>query len=52
MRFLERGLASFSELAERIEVTRTAWPKPRREVIALVGEENQSLPLLILASEI
>jgi hypothetical protein len=38
-------------LAERIEVTRIAWPRPRQEVIALVGEENQSLPLLVLASE-
>lgn len=25
------------------------WPRPRREVIELVGEENQSLPLLVLA---
>jgi hypothetical protein len=48
---LEGVLASFPELTERIDVTRIAWPRPRQEVVALVGEENQSLPLLVLASE-
>lgn len=46
---LEGVLASFPDLASRLDVERIAWPRPRREVIQLVGEENQSLPLLVLA---
>ena len=46
---IEGGLASFPALADKIDGERIAWPKPRREVIALVGEENQWLPLLVLA---
>lgn len=46
---IEGLLASFRALAERLDVERVAWPKPRLAVIALVGEENQSLPLLVLA---
>ncbi|WP_077067135.1 DUF3088 domain-containing protein [Pseudorhizobium marinum] len=46
---VEGLLASFPELASRIDVERVTWPRPRREVIELVGEENQSLPLLVLA---
>ena len=38
---IEGVLASFPALADKIDVERIAWPKPRREVIALVGEENQ-----------
>jgi hypothetical protein len=46
---LDGLLATFPELAQRIDVERLAWPRPRQRVISLVGEENQSLPLLILA---
>lgn len=46
---LEGVLASFPDLAAHIEIERIAWPRPRGPVIALVGEENQSLPLLVLA---
>lgn len=46
---LEGVLASFPELAKRFDVERIAWPRPRQPVIDLVGEENQSLPLLVLA---
>jgi len=46
---IEGVLASFPELAIQIEVERIAWPRPRKAVIALVGEENQSLPLFVLA---
>jgi len=45
---LEGVLASFPDLATRLDVERVSWPRPRREVIELVGEENQSLPLLVL----
>ena len=46
---IEGLLTSFPTLAEKLDVARIAWPKPRQEVIALVGEENQWLPLLVLA---
>jgi hypothetical protein len=36
-------------LAQKIDVERIEWPRPRQSVIALVGEQNQSLPLLVLA---
>ena len=48
---MEGVLASFPHLATRLDVERTAWPRPRRAVIELVGEENQSLPLLVLADD-
>lgn len=47
---LEGVLASFPELSSRLDVERIAWPKPRMAVIALLGIEYQSLPLLVLAN--
>lgn len=46
---MEGVLASFPQLAEKLDVERIAWPRPRQAVIELVGEQNQSLPLLVLA---
>jgi hypothetical protein len=46
---LEGLLSSFPELASQLIVERVAWPRPRQSVIDLVGESNQSLPLLLLA---
>jgi hypothetical protein len=46
---LEGVLASFPKLAERLDVQRVPWPRPRDAVIKLAGEQNQSLPLLLLA---
>lgn len=48
---VEGMLASFPGLASRVDVTRVAFPRPRRFVIDLVGEENQGLPILILGDE-
>lgn len=48
---MEGVLASFPELASRLDVERIEWPRPRLPVITLVGEGNQSLPLLVLADE-
>ncbi len=45
---IEGLLASFPQLALDIEVIRVPFPRPRSAVVALVGEENQALPLLIL----
>ena len=46
---MEGVLASFPDLAQQLDVTRIAWPRPRQDVVALLGEDNQSLPVLVLA---
>lgn len=46
---MEGVLVSFPELASGFDVQRIAWPRPRQEVVALLGEAHQVLPLLILA---
>lgn len=48
---VEGLLASFPELASRIDVKRVGFARPREAVIALVGEANQGLPLLVLAQD-
>jgi hypothetical protein len=48
---MEGVLASFPELAQRLEVERIAFPRPRQAVVALVGEARQNLPLLVLADD-
>jgi hypothetical protein len=48
---LEGVLASFPELASRLDVEHVSWPRPRASVIDVVGAGNQSLPLLILAGD-
>ncbi|MEP5771858.1 DUF3088 domain-containing protein [Nisaea sp.] len=45
---MEGVLASFPELAKHLDVERVAWPHPRLPLVELVGESNQSLPLLVL----
>lgn len=45
---LEGVLASFPDLAARLDVHRIAWPRPRRPLIDLLGEAHQSLPVLVL----
>ena len=46
---MEGILASFPELATNLDVRRIAWPKPRQELVDLLGEAHQSLPVLVLA---
>lgn len=46
---MEGVLASFPDLAASLDVHRIAWPRPRRELVDLLGEDNQSLPVLVLA---
>jgi hypothetical protein len=43
---LEGALLANPHWAEAIEIRRIAFAKPRQEVIALLGEENQRLPVL------
>ncbi|WP_269583029.1 DUF3088 domain-containing protein [Roseibium sp. Sym1] len=46
---MEGVLASFPDLAVKLDVRRIAWPRPRQELVDLLGEANQSLPVLVLA---
>jgi hypothetical protein len=48
---IEGVLASFPDLGGEIDIRRVAFPRPRRDVIAMVGEEHQSLPLLVLSDD-
>ena len=48
---MEGVLASFPDLAKRLDVERIAFPRPRQAVVALAGEANQDLPLLVLADD-
>ena len=43
-------LFAFPELARRLRVERIEWARPRLEIVSLVGKENQSVPLLVLAN--
>ena len=45
---IEGVLASFPALGDRLDIERIDWPRPRKTVIELAGEDNQNLPLLIL----
>jgi len=47
---MEGALLANPEWAARIEVRRSAFPRPRSEIIALIGEGNQSMPVLVLAA--
>jgi len=46
---MEGVLASFPELARKLDVRRIPWPRPRQALVELLGAENQSLPVLVLA---
>lgn len=48
---IEGVLVGFPALQTRINIVRIEWPRPRQEVIQLIGEENQSLPVLIFADD-
>ncbi len=48
---MEGVLASFPHLGANLDVRRIAFPRPRDEVIALIGEASQSLPVLVLADD-
>ncbi|BAV52579.1 Putative uncharacterized protein (plasmid) [Mesorhizobium loti] len=45
---VEGVLTSFPRLVDVIDVHRIAFPRPRTQVVDLIGEANQALPVLIL----
>ncbi|RYD53868.1 MAG: DUF3088 family protein [Sphingomonadales bacterium] len=46
---VEGLLEAFPASTARIDVIRLPYPRPRAEIIALIGEENQNLPCLVFA---
>lgn len=49
---IEGVLAAYPALAERLEVARVPWARPRNAVVALVGEAHQALPLLVFGGAV
>ncbi|RUW28726.1 MULTISPECIES: DUF3088 domain-containing protein [unclassified Mesorhizobium] len=47
---IEGLLAAFPRLAAGLEVERVPFARPRRKVIEVLGEENQSLPVLVFGN--
>jgi len=45
---MEGVLAKFPERLKDLNVRRVSFPRPRHEMIELVGADNQSLPTLVL----
>ena len=46
---MEGMLLANPQWANHIDVRRIAFPRPRHDIIALIGEENQAMPVLVLA---
>lgn len=46
---MEGLIASFPDMASKLDVLRIAWPRPRDTLTKILGPNNQSLPVLILA---
>jgi hypothetical protein len=42
-------LTYFPQVSSTLEIVELAFPRPRTQVVELVGEANQGLPLLVLA---
>ncbi|WP_202214271.1 DUF3088 family protein [Methylacidimicrobium sp. AP8] len=45
-------LALYPQLGQELDVRRVAFPRPRREIVELLGAEHQSCPVLILGREL
>lgn len=48
---VEGLLAGDPERAKRLDIKRLPFPRPRTEVVALLGEQHQGLPVLILSDD-
>jgi hypothetical protein len=48
---IEGVLSSFPLLGKTFDIRRVNWPRPRAEVVAYIGEENQNLPAMVLAED-
>jgi hypothetical protein len=48
---MEGALLANPQWARAIDVRRLPFPRPRHDIIALIGEANQGMPVLVLADE-
>lgn len=48
---VEGLLSFFPALRDEVDVVYCAAPRPRAEIVALIGEGNQSVPVLVLSPE-
>ncbi len=48
---MEGLLVSFPHLNQTLDVERIDWPRPRNALVGILGPENQSVPVLVLAGE-
>ena len=48
---VEGLLHCYPKMASQLDVERIAWPRPRQAVIDLIGSDNQSVPVLVLADD-
>ena len=46
---IEGVLGFYPALKDQLEITRVDFSRPRAGIVELVGEENQSCPLMVLA---
>jgi hypothetical protein len=49
---VEGLLGFFPELREKVDVHYVEFPRPRQALVDAIGEDNQSIPVLILATDI
>jgi hypothetical protein len=47
---MEGMLLANPNWATHIDVKRSAYPRPRTDIISMIGEDNQSMPVLVLAA--
>ena len=47
---LEGALLANGQWLRSIDVRRLPFPRPRQELVALLGEENQGMPVLVLGN--
>ncbi len=45
---LEGVLKYYPEIKQKLEITYIDFPRPRKQIIELLGEENQNMPILII----
>jgi len=48
---VEGLLGFFPQLRQKVDVHYIEFPKPRNVVVELIGRDNQSIPVLVLASD-
>jgi hypothetical protein len=48
---VEGLLSVFPELRDEVEVRHVEFPRPRTDIIELIGEANQGCPVLVVSSD-